>query len=86
MLVAYDPAAALDATPIYVTRANSMLDVLDGADILILATPWPEFSSINKGVLIEKMKGRVVIDPYGILNEIDLKSSGFSYYKLGTSL
>jgi UDPglucose 6-dehydrogenase len=85
-VVAYDPAAALDAAPIYVNRANSMFDVLDGADILILATPWPEFSSISTDDLIEKMRGRIVIDPYGMFNEIDLKSSGFSYFKLGTSL
>lgn len=84
-VVAYDPVAKLDATPSYVKRTNSLIEALNGVEILILATPWSEFRSIKKSDLLFKMKGRTIIDPYGILNGLDLRSCGFNYFRLGAS-
>jgi UDPglucose 6-dehydrogenase len=82
-VLAYDPMAAPNAAPSYVTRANSVLDVLRDADVLVLSTAWPEFRLINSNILLDSMKGRVVIDPYGLLDGASLKSHGFSYLTLG---
>jgi UDPglucose 6-dehydrogenase len=82
-VIAYDPVAALNAAPNYVTRANSVLEVLKGAEILVLSTAWPEFSLISMSMLLENMSGRIVIDPYGILLDLDLRANGFNYFKLG---
>ena len=82
-IMAYDPLAAPKAAPTYVTRVNSVLEVLRGADVLVLSTAWPEFRLINSNMLLENMKGRVVIDPYRLLDGASLRSHGFSYLTLG---
>jgi UDPglucose 6-dehydrogenase len=84
-VVAYDPVAAADATPSYVIRAQSILEAIRGAEILVIATAWPEFRLITIAILLENMAGRVVIDPYGLLGDLDFTSNGFSYFKLGVS-
>lgn len=82
-VIAYDPLAASDATPSYVSRVHSIQEVLKGADILVLTTAWPEFKLISVSMLLESMVGRVIIDPYGMLDGVELAANGFSYHRLG---
>jgi UDPglucose 6-dehydrogenase len=82
-IIAYDPKAALDAAPIYVKRAQTILEVIKGAEILVLSTAWPEFRAINVSMLLEGMTGRVIIDPYGMLDGNELIANGFFYHRLG---
>jgi UDPglucose 6-dehydrogenase len=84
-VIAYDPVAPADAAPTYVTRAQSVLEAIRDAEVLVIATAWPEFGLITIAMLVEHMAGRVVIDPYGLLGDLDLTSTGFSYFKLGVS-
>ena len=84
-LIAYDPIADKNSTPYYVKRVNSIYDALNGADILIISTAWSEFKMINVNTLLENMTGKIIIDPYGILNEKSILSNGFKYFKLGMS-
>lgn len=84
-IVAYDPKAAMEATPNYVKRAQSMHDALRGVEILVVSTAWPEFGTITVSMLLQHMAGRVVIDPYGIFNKNLLIENGFTYHTLGTS-
>lgn len=81
---AYDPCAAMHLTPNGVLRATSALDALAGSDILVVATAWPEFSNLTIDEISAAMQGRVVIDPYKVLDGVKLKSLGFLYYSLGT--
>ena len=46
---------------------TSELEALDGADALIIMTPWPQFKSIDPLEIVKRMKGRLVLDPYSIL-------------------
>ena len=85
-VIAYDPVAAVDAAPAYVGRVNSVLEVLKGAEILVLATAWPEFREINVKILLENMAGKTVIDPYGLLDGNAIRSNDFIYFALGASL
>lgn len=82
-VTAYDPAAASEATPTHVRRADSALEAIKGADILAVMTPWPEFNEITADILAQKMKGRIVIDPYRLLDGMALKAKGFIYASLG---
>ena len=84
-VVAYDPWAASNALPSCITRANSVLEVLRGAEVLVLSTAWPEFRLIDVQMLLENMAGRVVIDPYGMLDGPKIKANGFNYFRLGTT-
>jgi len=52
----------------------------------VIATAWSEFRSIDVKMLMENMRGKNVIDPYGMLNGIELRANGFRYFRLGTPL
>ena len=62
------------------------VSALEKADVLLVMTPWPEFSGLTASNLAKSMNGRVVIDPYQVLDGIDLVKNGFTYATLGEPL
>jgi UDPglucose 6-dehydrogenase len=81
-IIAYDPVAAEDAVG-YIARAESATAAMQGADVVLVMTPWPEFSSISIADLADSMAGRVVIDPYRMLDGKELVQGGFTYATIG---
>lgn len=80
----YDPAAAdADIIQLNSNRKKNIQEVLNGADVLLIMTPWPEFKNISRAVLDASMKGNVIIDPYQILDGNDLVENGYTYVSLG---
>jgi UDPglucose 6-dehydrogenase len=79
----YDPAAAPQSEPSFVRRANSVLNAVKDADVLAILTPWPEFKEITPDFLVQNMKGRIVFDPYRMLNYQQAKAVGLNYFTLG---
>jgi UDPglucose 6-dehydrogenase len=47
-------------------------------------TPWPEFAAIDIAEIGKLMKGRVIVDPYGMLDADACGQLRFSYFKLGS--
>ena len=82
-VTAYDPAAAPEATPAHVNRVDTALEAIEGAEILVIMTPWPEFKEVTTEILAQKMKGGIIIDPYRMLNYKQLQAGGLSYFSLG---
>jgi len=80
---AFDPAAADNAAPSYVTRKSNSMEALVQSDVLLVMTPWSEFEAISTIDLDHVMTGRTIIDPYGILNGSGLVNKGFTYATLG---
>jgi UDPglucose 6-dehydrogenase len=78
---AYDPQAK--ATLAGMTQCPTALDACNGATALVVMTPWREFSSYSAAQIRERMAGRVVIDPFGMLDGRALIAEGFSYHRLG---
>jgi UDPglucose 6-dehydrogenase len=61
---AFDPAVhALPVGRDEIRLARDALAATEGADALIVMTPWPEFASIQGEALIASMRRAVVIDP-----------------------
>ena len=85
-IAAFDPAAEMDAVGQDFKRTEFALDATEQADVLIVMTPWPEFRGITAYNLAKTMNGRVVIDPYQVLDGVDLKKNGFTYATLGESM
>lgn len=85
-VTAFDPAAPDDLSIGGVTRVNTAEETLDGADVLIIMTPWEQFRSLSISEIWKKMAGMVVIDPYRMLNGEELKNRGFTYASLGQSI
>jgi UDPglucose 6-dehydrogenase len=81
---AYDPAARLpEGMRPWVETRGSALDAAAGADILLIVTPWKEFSAVPVENLKSSMRGKQIVDPYGVLDADLCRRNGFDYYRLG---
>lgn len=74
--VEWHPALTICADPIAACA---------GADVVLIMTPWPEFRSIDIAQLASALRGKIVIDPYGMLDRRAAIAAGLEYYKLGVS-
>jgi UDPglucose 6-dehydrogenase len=81
---AHDPAAQIDQKEFsHVTILDSALAAAEGADALLVMTPWSSYASISPKELQNRLRGRVIIDPYALLNEAAYRELGFEYHRLG---
>ena len=81
---AHDPVAQIDAAEFpHVTICSSPLAAADGADALLVMAPWSSYASLPVKELRKVLRGRVIIDPYGILDEAQCRDLGFEYRRLG---
>ena len=84
-VAAYDPAAVVpDGALPHVRRAPSALDACQGRDALLVMTPWPEFSAVDVPAIAGSLRGRVVVDPFGVIDAGLAQRSGLSHFRLGT--
>ncbi|MBM3944715.1 MAG: nucleotide sugar dehydrogenase [SAR202 cluster bacterium] len=82
---AYDPAAVLpDGALPHVHRVQSALDACRGGDALLIMTPWREFGEASLAAVANALRGRSVIDPFGVLDPAAVHAAGLTHYRLGT--
>jgi UDPglucose 6-dehydrogenase len=62
---------------------QSIEEVIDGSDLLVILTPWAEFKTAISKSSIEKMKSSFVIDPYAVLNGSGELTKSIEWYTLG---
>ena len=80
----YDPAVT--ARPEHHPRlvgAPSALDACAGADALVIMTPWREFRELRPTDIARRLRGRTVIDPYGVLSVDACRGAGLDHVALG---
>jgi UDPglucose 6-dehydrogenase len=81
---AHDPVAQIDFAEFpHVTIFSSPLAAAEGADALLVMTPWSSYASLPVKELRKLLRGRVIIDPYAVLDETQCRDLGFEYYRLG---
>jgi UDPglucose 6-dehydrogenase len=81
---AHDPAAQIDRAEFsHVSVLDSPLTAVEGADALVVMTPWSSYASISPRELQNRLRGRVIIDPYAVLDEAACRGLGFEYHRLG---
>lgn len=73
------PAAAASGT----TGVDVAEAVADDADAILLMTPWPAYRALDPAALAARMRGRVVIDPYRLLDADRVAASGLALYSIG---
>jgi UDPglucose 6-dehydrogenase len=82
----YDPAAEL---PEHVrgrhAHAADALAACRDADALLIMTPWPQFRDVPLHRVAEAMRGRTLIDPYGVIDAEHAQRLQFDYHRLGLS-
>jgi UDPglucose 6-dehydrogenase len=82
---AYDPCARLDAAAFpRVTVCTSALEAVADADVVVLMTPWKELAALDANRVRERMRGDVVLDPYGAWQETLARCAGIRYFRLGS--
>jgi UDPglucose 6-dehydrogenase len=59
------------------------LEAARDADALMILTPWPQYREISAADIARTLRGRVVLDPYGVLDPIAAEAAGLLYYSLG---
>jgi UDPglucose 6-dehydrogenase len=80
----YDPIVAWN--PLWhpnVEVLDSPLAALDGVDALMIMTPWPEFKSIAPIDIVRRLKGKIILDPYGLLDRKFFARNDFTVHTLG---
>jgi len=82
----YDPCADLKGIFLNINRCDNVKSVIEDTDILVLMTKWKEFDNITIDMLILLMKGKIIIDPFGILRDLKLNNFGFKYFAKGTKI
>ncbi len=65
--------------------AASAVEACEGADALVIMTPWGQFSQVPPDEIADRLRGRLVIDPYRILPPGDCAAAGLRYVTLGAA-
>lgn len=60
-----------------------VLECFKGADALVITTPWPQYRDIKIMDLQLQMRGRLILDPYRMLDADEAVLRGFEYHTLG---
>ena len=85
-LSVYDPVVPSSSVPHPMARgATSPLDAAKDADALAIMTPWPQFRELKPADLARVMRGRLVIDPYRVLDARAAAATGLRLRTLGVS-
>lgn len=88
---AYDPVAVTQAQKSYGQRpdfqlGNSAEAVLEGADVLLIVTEWPEFRQVNLQLIKEKLRYPAIFDGRNMLDPARVHAMGLEYYGIGRGL
>ena len=62
---------------------TNAIEAAKGADALMILTPWPQYRQIAVDKITSAMRGRIVLDPYAVLDAKVARSSGLAIYTLG---
>ena len=80
----YDPVVPAAAAPHpMVTPATNALDAARGSDAVLIMTPWPQFRSVAPLELAAAMAGKIVVDPFRVLNPDAVRAAALSHFTLG---
>ena len=78
-VVAYDPEAH---TSMFEMAPDPIAAVMD-ADVLLVATEWPEFRTVDMTVVARSMRGHRVVDARNLLDPKAVRAAGLDYWGLG---
>lgn len=80
----HDPIVPTTTVP-WAEPADSPLAAARGADVLVVATPWPLYRDIRAADLTAAMNGRVLLDPFAVLADARPTDHGFAWHRLGAA-
>jgi UDPglucose 6-dehydrogenase len=78
----HDPVVPSEIVP-FATGCADPMACAEGAEALVIATPWPQFRELRIADLAGVMPGRVLIDPFRLLSGEAAAAAGFEYHAMG---
>lgn len=81
----YDPVVNAEAAGANAVGAASALDAVQDADAVCIMTPWDEFRSLSPSDLASRMRGNLLLDPYGVVDAHAARTAGLVHVTLGVS-
>jgi len=78
-VVAYDPEADTDL----LTMAPDPVAAATDSDVLLIATEWPEFLTVDMLEVAKAMRGHRVVDARNLLDPKKVRAVGLDYWGLG---
>lgn len=85
-LVLHDPVVAASAAGhANAVGATDPMEAVAGADALMILTPWPQYKGLAPAAIAKAMRGKIVLDPYGVLDGQAARAAGLAYHTLGRS-
>ncbi len=81
----YDPVAretALHVMP-YLELTNNAYELAEGADAIVVVTPWNEFMQLDMARIKEAMRTPVLIDGRNLYEPAKMRELGFQYRGIG---
>lgn len=86
---AYDPTVQGDLDPYRAGQvqnfelATTALDAVDGADVVVVLTEWPEFSTLDLAKVKESLAGDTIVDCRNTLDPATVRAAGLHYSGIG---
>ena len=59
------------------------LQAAEGADALMILTPWPQYRAIPAAMISARLAGRTVVDPFAVLDGAAASAAGLAWHTLG---
>jgi UDPglucose 6-dehydrogenase len=81
-LAAYDPTVSAVPSLPWLRVAGDPYGAADGADVVVVATEWPEFASLDWARLRDVMNGREIFDARGVVPTEAARLAGFRIHSL----
>ncbi|MGA7786906.1 MAG: nucleotide sugar dehydrogenase [Xanthobacteraceae bacterium] len=78
----HDPVVSATVVP-WTKGASDPLAAATDAEVVVIATPWPQYRELRPADLARVMKGRTILDPYRVLDGRVCAAAGLTYHTLG---
>jgi len=85
-VAAYDPKAMANAEKItgsVIEYVASKEDAIKGAEVLVLATEWEEFCTMDMAAVKTQLAAPVVVDMRNVFSPEEMEKLGFTYISIG---
>lgn len=84
-LTVHDPVVPASAAPVPAAAGADPIATVRGADVLCIMTPWADYKALDPAAIAAAMRGRIVIDPYRVLDPDRARAAGLDWITLGVA-
>jgi UDPglucose 6-dehydrogenase len=78
----HDPVVPASVAPFARGCADPM-SCVEEADAVVITTPWPQYRELTSADLARAMRGRLLVDPFRLIDPKEAAAAGFEYHALG---